>query len=76
MDYRHLYQHFFDYCEGLDGPIHLCGLSLGAVLSLNYALDRPEKVHSLILLNAQYKMPRFLLAVQNVMFRLLPNSVF
>jgi len=50
--------------------------SLGAILSLNYALDRPEKVQSLILIGAQYKMPRFLLSFQNVVFRVLPSPVF
>ena len=25
------------------GPVHLCGLSLGGILALNYALDFPEK---------------------------------
>lgn len=76
VDYHHLYQRFYDYCERLKGPVHLCGLSLGAILSLNYAIDRPEKVQSLILINAQYKMPRFLLSLQNVVFRMLPSPVF
>ncbi|MFD1388494.1 alpha/beta fold hydrolase [Oceanobacillus oncorhynchi subsp. oncorhynchi] len=76
VNYHHLYQCFYDYCERLEGPIHLCGLSLGAILSLNYALDRPEKVQSLILIGAQYKMPRFLLSFQNVVFRVLPSPVF
>ncbi|WP_339164426.1 alpha/beta fold hydrolase [Siminovitchia sp. FSL W7-1587] len=76
IDYRNLYHNFFDYCENQDGSIDLGGLSLGAILSLNYALDRPEKVNSLILINTQYKMPQFLLSVQNVIFQVLPNSVF
>ncbi|MFD1065579.1 alpha/beta fold hydrolase [Oceanobacillus locisalsi] len=75
-NYSNVYQHFFNYCENLDGAVHLCGLSLGAILSLNYALDRPEKVDSLILMDAQYKMPTFLLTIQNGIFRILPNSVF
>lgn len=76
ITYNNLYQHFFDYCESLDGPLHLCGLSLGAILSLNYAIDRPEKVNSLILIAAQYIMPRFLISVQNKVFQILPNSMF
>lgn len=76
VNYHHLYQRFYDYCERLDGPIHLCGLSLGAILSLNYALDRPEKVQSLLLISPQYKMPGFLLSLQNVIFRMLPSPVF
>lgn len=76
VDYHNLYHHFFDYCESFNGPIQLCGLSLGAILSLNYAIDRPEKVNSLILVAAQYTMPRFLLSVQNGIFQILPNSMF
>ena len=30
--------------EDLPGPVVLCGLSLGAVLALDYATRRPEKV--------------------------------
>lgn len=76
IDYNNLYYKFYNYCEDQDSPIHFCGLSLGAILSLNYALDRPEKVNSLILINTQYKMPQFLLSVQNAIFQVLPNSVF
>ncbi|NBJ71521.1 MULTISPECIES: alpha/beta hydrolase [Clostridia] len=76
MDYRNLYYNFFDYCENEDGPVDLGGLSLGAILSLNYALDRPEKVNSLILINTQYKMPQFLLSVQSAIFQFFPNYVF
>lgn len=76
IDYRNLYRNFFNYCEKQEGPIHLVGLSLGAILSLNYALDRPDKVNSLILINTQYKMPQFILAFQSAIFQVLPNSVF
>ncbi|MCT1903580.1 alpha/beta fold hydrolase [Oceanobacillus sojae] len=76
VDYHNLYKHFFDYCENINGPVQLCGLSLGAILSLNYAIDLPEKVNSLILIAAQYTMPRFLLSVQNGVFQMLPNSMF
>jgi pimeloyl-ACP methyl ester carboxylesterase len=74
--YNNLYRSFFAYCDDFKEPINLCGLSLGAVLSLNYALDRPEKVHSLVLIGAQYKMPKLLLTIQNILFHFMPNSVF
>ena len=35
--------------------LNLCGLSLGAVLALNYAIDFPKKVNSLILIAPQYE---------------------
>ena len=32
---------FAEYCGRLDGPLHLCGLSLGGILALDYALRFP-----------------------------------
>mgnify|MGYP004553419333 CR=1 FL=1 len=51
-------------------------LSLGAVLALNYAIDFPDKVSSLILIAPQYNMPKFLLKVQNMLFKFMPESKF
>lgn len=61
-------------CDDAGESPHLCGLSLGAVLALNYAIERPVK--SLVLIAPQYRMPRALLAAQSVMFRLMPASAF
>jgi pimeloyl-ACP methyl ester carboxylesterase len=47
-----------------------------AVLALNYAIDHPDKVKALVLIAAQYKMPRKLLKVQNMLFYLMPNLAF
>lgn len=74
--YPKLYRAFSDYCDGISGALALCGLSLGAILALNYAVDRPEKVRSLVLIGAQYRMPKALIKVQNMIFRLMPNSSF
>ena len=67
--YDKMYNSFCDYCSSLSQPLDLCGLSLGAVLALNYAVDFPEKIKSLILIAPQYDMPRFLLKLQNVIFK-------
>ena len=45
-------------------------------MTLNYAIDHPDKVKALVLIAAQYKMPRKLLKVQNMLFHLMPNSAF
>lgn len=74
--YEHLYQNFINMLEAYQAPFNLCGLSLGAVLALNYALDYPERVNTLVLIAGQYKMPKQLLKFQNLIFRLLPQSVF
>ena len=61
--YSKIYSSFCEYCNAFSEPVHLCGLSLGAVLALNYAIDFPQKAgslvhHSMICLNffLRYKM--------------------
>ena len=74
--YKELYSAFSSECDKENDGIVLCGLSLGAVLALNYAIDHPDKVKALVLIAAQYKMPKKLLKFQNMLFRLMPNSMF
>lgn len=74
--YPQLYRAFAGYCGGLEGPLHLCGLSLGGIFALQYAAERPDRVGSLVLIAAQYVMPKRLLAFQNLAFRLLPGGAF
>lgn len=74
--YENLYRAFAAYCDEFPEPINLCGLSLGAVLALNYAIDNPQKVSSMILIAPQYKMPKALLKFQNFIFKFMPNSTF
>ena len=74
--YQNLYSAFAALCGKTDEPLVLCGLSLGGVLALNYAIDFPEKVEHLILLAPQYKMPKKLLKFQNLIFRFMPQSSF
>lgn len=74
--YSKMYSAFCEYCNNFSEPLNLCGLSLGAVLALNYAVDFPQKVKSLILIAPQYDMPKFLLKVQNILFRFMPESRF
>ena len=74
--YKNMYDAFSKKCNETVGQLDLCGLSLGGVLALNYAIDNPQKVHSLVLIAAQYKMPETLLRIQNFLFRFMPNSNF
>ena len=71
-----MYDAFCDYCNNYSEPMNLCGLSLGAVLALNYAIDFPQMINSLILIAPQYDMPKFLLKIQNVLFKFMPESQF
>ena len=74
--YENLYSSFVKYCNETDGQIHLCGLSLGGILALNYALHFPQKVKTLVLIGTPCKVPKAAFAFQNIIFRFLPNSVF
>lgn len=74
--YSNLYAAFSEICDAEKEEIILCGLSLGGVLALNYAIDHPQKVKALVLIAAQYKMPVRLLKVQNWLFRFMPQSMF
>ena len=74
--YQNLYTVFSTMCDEIEGDICLCGLSLGGVLALNYAIEHPEKIKALVLIATQYKMPKRLLRVQNAIFRFMPKSMF
>lgn len=74
--YGELYSVFSKVCDKENEDLVLCGLSLGGVLSLNYAIDHPEKVKALILIAAPYKMPKKLLKIQNMLFHFMPKSMF
>lgn len=75
--YAGLYRTFAAACaQGGTAPVCLCGLSLGAVLALQYAIAFPGRVHALVLIAPQYQMPKWLLRLQNFLFRLLPAHAF
>lgn len=74
--YGELYSGFRGYLDELGQPLFLCGLSLGAVLALNYAADRPGSVRGLALAAPQFRMPKALLRVQGAVFRLMPERAF
>ena len=74
--YENQYSSFVKYCNEFDGQIHLCGLSLGGILALNFALDFPQKVKTLVLIGTPYKVPKVAFSFQNIIFRFLPKSIF
>ncbi|MBQ4522487.1 MAG: alpha/beta fold hydrolase [Lachnospiraceae bacterium] len=76
ITYKNLYQGFSEFCKKFSDDIHLCGLSLGGILALQYGIENPEKVKSLVLIGTQYVMPKGLLTVQNAIFRFMPSSMF
>ena len=74
--YTDLYSAFARFCSRIEGPLSLCGLSLGGVLALHYAAEHPEQVDRLVLIAPQYRMPKRLLQAQNLLFRCMPRSLF
>ncbi len=76
VSYQNLYQSFAAVCDGLPGPLQLCGLSLGGILALQYCAEHPQRVEALVLIGTQYVMPKRLLKFQNAVFRFLPNRAF
>lgn len=76
VSYQKLYAAFIAYCDRFTPPLNLCGISLGAILALNYAIDYPGKVNSLVTIAPQFKMPRFLIIWQSMIFNCLPEKYF
>ena len=60
----------------MTGPFRICGLSLGAILALEFAIRHRDKVESLILIGVQYRSPDLLLSIQNLIFRCMPQRLF
>lgn len=74
--YGSLYSGLENYCAQFEGPLNLCGLSLGGILALQYGIEHPERVNSMVLIGAQYTMPKGLLRFQNALFHLMPKRAF
>ena len=60
----------------VEEPLRLCGLSLGAILALDFTIRHRKKVDALVCIGAQYKVPRLLLDVQTLLFRCMPHQIF
>ena len=58
VSYFSLYKALEQYMKQQNSPVHFCGLSLGGVLALQYAIEYPQKVSSLVLIGTQYVMPK------------------
>lgn len=58
--------------DSLTEPVHLAGLSLGAVIALNIAITYPDKVSSLFISAPQVKLPKKLMNLQKLLIRVLP----
>ena len=57
-------------------PLCLCGLSLGGMLALDYALRHGDRVAAMVLLGARDRTPRLLMDIQDLLFCCMPAKVF
>ena len=57
-------------------PLCLCGLSLGGMLALDYALRHGDRVAAMVLLGARDRTPRLLMDIQDLLFRCMPDKAF
>ncbi|MDU1224921.1 alpha/beta hydrolase [Varibaculum cambriense] len=60
--------------NSLTEPVHLVGLSLGAVIALNIAITHSDKVSSLFVSAPQDKLPKMLMSLQKTLMRVLPTN--
>ncbi len=74
--YDALYRAFCRGCEDIEKPFSICGLSLGAVVALHYAIEHPENVSAMVLASPQFAPPETILKIQNFFFRLMPERSF
>ncbi len=76
VNYENTYKTFTDYCNSFNEKINLCGLSLGGLLSIDYAVEYPDKINSLILIGTPYEIPKKLFKIQNFIFKFMPKKTF
>lgn len=76
MSYSRLLDNLERQYADTDEPLCICGLSLGAILALDFAIRHEDKIGALILIAAQYKVPRLLIDFQNLLFCCMPNKFF
>lgn len=76
INYENIYRTFADYCDSFKDKINLCGLSLGGILAIDYAIEYPEKINSIVLIGTPYEIPNKILKLQNFIFKLMPKKIF
>ena len=76
LNYENLYKNFTDYCNGIKEKLNLIGLSLGGILTIDYVIEYPEKVNSIILSGTPYEIPKTIFNIQNLIYKFIPKKVF
>lgn len=76
LNYDILYKNFSNYCDTFTEKLNLCGLSIGGILAIDYAITNPDRVASLILIGTPYIIPWFLFKLQGLIFKFIPKKTF
>lgn len=76
INYENIYRTFADYCDSFKDKINLCGLSLCGILAIDYAIEHPEKINSIVLIGTPYEIPKKMLKLQNFIFKFIPKKTF
>lgn len=76
INYENVYKSFAEYCHAFHEKLDLCGLSLGGILSLQYAVEFPEKVNSIVIIGTPYEISKRLFKLQNIIFQFMPQKTF
>ena len=56
--------------------VDLCGLSLGAIIAIKLAILHPNKINKLIIIAGQINPPKLLIDFQNLVFKIIKNTLF
>ncbi len=64
------------YCAAFKEIINVYGLLLGGILGIQYTIEYPININSLVLIAIQCTMPKKLLKFQNINFHIMPNYIF
>lgn len=75
-DYKIMYNVFSEFCNNQKEKLNLCGISLGGILALDFVKEHPEKINSIIVIGTPYKIPKVLFKIQNLIFHMMPKSMF
>lgn len=76
LTYENIFTVFVDYCNSFSDKFNLIGLSMGGLLSIDYAIAHPEKVNSITICGVPYEIPKKLLKIQNFIFKFMPKRTF
>ena len=76
INYKNIYKAFSNYCNSFNEKVNLCGLSLGGILAIDYSIEFPERVNSIILIGTPYKIPKMLFRIQSIVFKCMKENSF